>query len=87
MYQICSDGSFSKNIPLVPNPLGVNNGHDKEPVASHQISTDESPYAVTDMGNSGGFNSQASHEVIGYDRLEPLQASNGYDLLTSQKVR
>ena len=80
MYPICSDGSFSKNIPLVPNLLGVNNGHDKEPFkpeaeTSHQISTDESPYAVCDIGNSGGFKFQASHEVMAYDRLESLQTS------------
>ena len=88
MYPICSDGSFRKNIPLVPNPLAVNDGQNKEPFkpeaeTSHQISTDESPYAVSVVGNSGGVNSQTSHTESAYDRLELLKPSNDYD----KKVR
>lgn len=102
VYLTYSDNECKKNIPLVPNPMIVNDGEKPANLqndTSDQASITEGPYMISD--NTGGgkvsnSNSQPLHPPDTYDQLQPLRPPDTsqslkqpdvYDKLPPKKVR
>ena len=88
-YPSHRDSNSQRNVPLVPNPLAVNDDERLQTETSNLAPGSLEPYMVCDIGANRAPNSNPKPLQLPsiYDKVSLPQPPGDYDIICSTKVR